>query len=301
MTDGAGVIGAGPVRGRGRAVRAAVRAGLNAGRIELSHCFTMIGDAFEILPIPLISVVILLVADAKHVHVPGTRFLIGSTLLAGMLILNVSVNGMAGMAINLTAAREDGTLLRAKATPNGMLGLLIGKIVVISGVIMLTVAGLLIVGLAPFSGLALGRAVTWLTLAWVLALGLLAMLSVGAALGSLFPSVRNGNVMMIGIFGLIGISGIFTPITQLPVWLQWVGQALPLYWLGLGVRSALLPGNLAAVEIGHSWRHPATAGVLAAWAIAGLVVAPILLRRVARREAGSSVAARRERAMTRHG
>jgi ABC-2 type transport system permease protein len=297
MTDGAGVIGAGPVRGR--AIRAAVRAGLNQGWIELSHCFTMVEDAFEVLPIPLISVVILLAVDAKHVHVPGTHFLIGSTLLAGMLILNVSVNGMAGMAMSLTLAREDGTLLRAKATPNGMLGLLTGKIAIISGIIMLTVAGLLIVGLAPFSGLALGRAVTWLTLAWVLALGLLAMLSVGAVLGSLFPSVRSGNVMMIGIFGLIGISGIFSPITQLPTWLQWVGQAFPLYWLGLGVRSALLPGNLATVEIGHSWRHLATAGVLGAWAIAGLVLAPILLRRAARRVSGSSVAARRERAMTR--
>jgi ABC-2 type transport system permease protein len=293
------VIPPAPVRRPARATRAAVRAGLNAGRIELSHCFTMIEDAFEILPIPLISVVILLVVDAKHVHVPGTNFQIGGTLLAGMLILNVSANGMAGMAMNLTAAREDGTLLRAKATPNGMLGLLIGRIAVISGVIMLTVAGLLIVGLAPFGGLALGRAVTWLTLAWVLALGLLAMLSVGAVLGSLFPSVRSGNVMMIGTFGLIGMSGIFTPITQLPVWLQWVGQAFPLYWLGLGVRSALLPASLAAVEIGHSWRHLATAGVLAAWAIAGLVLAPVLLRRVVRREAGSSVAARRERAMAR--
>ena len=293
MTGGAGVIGADPVRGR--AIRAAVRAGLDAGRIELSHCFTMIEDAFEILPIPVMSVAILLLVDAKHVHVPGTHFLIGGTLLAGMLILNVSVNGMAGMAMNLTAAREDGTLLRAKATPNGMLGLLIGKIVVISGTIMLTVVGLLIVGLAPFGGLALGSAASWLTLAWVLALGLLAMLSVGAVLGSLFRSVRSATVMITGIFGLIGFSGIFTPITRLPAWLQWVGQALPLYWLGLGVRSALLPGSLAAVEIGHSWRHLATAGVLGAWAIAGLVLAPVLLRRVVRREAGSSVAARRER------
>ena len=299
MTDGAGVIGAGPVRGR--AIRAAVRAGLNHGWIELSHCFTMIEDAFEILPIPLMSIAILLLVDAKHVHVPGTHFLIGSTLLAGMLILNVSANGMAGMAMTLTAAREDGTLLRAKATPNGMLGLLIGKIVVISGTIILTVVGLLIVGLAPFGGLALGSATSWLTLAWVLALGLLAMLSVGAVLGSLFRSVRSATVTITGIFGLIGISGIFTPITQLPAWLQWVGQALPLYWLGLGVRSALLPGNLAAVEIGHSWRHLATAGVLGAWAIAGLVLAPILLRRVARREAGSSVAARRERLLGRRG
>jgi ABC-2 type transport system permease protein len=260
----------------------------------------MIEDAFEILPMPLISVAILVLVDVKHVHVPGTHFLIGGTLLAGMLILNVSVNGMAGMAMTLTAAREDGTLLRAKATPNGMLGLLIGKIVVISGTIMLTVAGLLIVGLAPFGGLALNSATSWLTLAWVLALGLLAMLPLGAVLGSLFRSVRSATVMITGIFLLIGFSGIFTPITQLPAWLQWVGQALPLYWLGLGVRSALLPGSLAAVEIGHSWRHLATAGVLGAWAIAGLVLAPVLLRRAARRVSGSSVAARRERLLSRY-
>jgi ABC-2 type transport system permease protein len=182
-----------------------------------------------------------------------------------------------------------------------MLGYLIGKIVVVSGTIMLTAIGLLIVGLAPFGGLALGSATSWLTLAWVLALGLLATLPVGAALGSLLPSVRSATVMMLGSLALIGISGIIYPITQLSAWLQWIGQAFPLYWLGLGVRSALLPGNLAAVEIGHSWRHLATAGVLGAWAIAGLVLAPVLLRRVVRREAGSSVAARRERLLGRRG
>ena len=74
-------------------------------------------------------------------------------------------------------------------------------------------------------------------------------------------------------------------------------RAFPLYWLGLGTRSALLPASLASVEIGHSWRHLATFGVLGAWAVAGLLVAPILLRRVARRESGSSVAARREKAL----
>lgn len=281
--------------------RAAVRAGLNQGWIELSHCFTMLEDTLEILPIPLISVVILLVLSSKHEHLPGTHFLISSTVLAGMLVLNIGLNGMIGLGVRLTADREDGSLLRAKATPDGMVGYLIGRIAVVSGTILLTVAGLLIVGLAPFGGLALGRTMTWLTLAWVLALGLLATLPIGAMLGSLFPSVRSANVLVIGIFGLIGISGVFNPITQLPAWLQWIGQVFPLYWLGLGVRSALLPGNLAAVEIGHSWRHLATAGVLGAWAIAGLILAPILLRRAARRVSGSSVAARRERAMTRWG
>jgi ABC-2 type transport system permease protein len=33
------------------------------------------------------------------------------------------------------------------------------------------------------------------------------------------------------------------------------------------------------------------------WTVAGLVLAPIVLRRMARRESGSAVAARRERAM----
>jgi ABC-2 type transport system permease protein len=53
------------------------------------------------------------------------------------------------------------------------------------------------------------------------------------------------------------------------------------------------------VEVGHSWRHLATFGVLSAWAVAGLVLAPVVLRRMARRESGSNVAARREKAMRR--
>ena len=65
------------------------------------------------------------------------------------------------------------------------------------------------------------------------------------------------------------------------------------------MRSALLPDNLAAVELGHSWRHLETLGVLGLWAVLGLVLAPVVLRRMARRESGSSVAARREKAMQR--
>ena len=56
---------------------------------------------------------------------------------------------------------------------------------------------------------------------------------------------------------------------------------------------------MAAVEVGHSWRHLATFGVLSAWAVAGFVLAPAVLRRMARRESGSTVAARREKAMRR--
>lgn len=99
--------------------------------------------------------------------------------------------------------------------------------------------------------------------------------------------------------GLIAISGIFYPVTSTPHWLQWIAQVFPIYWLGLGMRSALLPGDAVSVEIGHSWRHLETIGVLGAWALVGLVLAPIVLRQMARRESGSRVAERRETALQR--
>jgi hypothetical protein len=69
---------------------------------------------------------------------------------------------------------------------------------------------------------------------------------------------------------------------------------------GFRMRSALLPASMAAAEIGGSWRHLETVGVLGLWAVAGLVLTPIVLRRMARRESGSRVAERREKAMQRN-
>jgi ABC-2 type transport system permease protein len=113
------------------------------------------------------------------------------------------------------------------------------------------------------------------------------------------PGPRFMAIAMLPFAGLATISGIFYPITHMPGWLQGIGQVFPLYWLGLGMRAALLPSNLAAVEIGGSWRLPLVFLVLVLWAVAGLVTAPWVLRRMARRESGSRVAARRERAMLR--
>jgi ABC-2 type transport system permease protein len=65
------------------------------------------------------------------------------------------------------------------------------------------------------------------------------------------------------------------------------------------MRAALLPAGLASVELDGSWRLPYVLLVLVVWSVIGLVAAPAVLRRMARRESGSRVAARRERAMLR--
>ena len=87
--------------------------------------------------------------------------------------------------------------------------------------------------------------------------------------------------------GLVAISGIFYPIQQLRGWLQGVAQVFPIYWLGSGMRSALLPDRPRRVEIGGIVAAPRDRRlVLGAWAVVGLVVAPMVLRRMARRRVG---------------
>jgi ABC-2 type transport system permease protein len=271
---------------------AAARAGLARGRAELRQTFTTSQDLWNyFLPTVILTVVMFFMRDAT---VPGTMFSLGSRTLPGVVGMGIAF-GITTLAMLLAVEREDGTLLRAKAVPNGMLGYLIGKIVLASGMTVVGNALIMVPSLIMLDGLS----INWFMYVGVLLLGLVAILPLGAVAGSLFENPRNAGVVMLPLMGLIAISGIFYPISSMPEWAQGLAQVFPVYWLGLGMRSAMLPDQLSAAEIGESWRHLETVGVLGAWAVAGLVVAPMVLRRMARRESGSNVAARRERALQR--
>jgi ABC-2 type transport system permease protein len=275
----------------------AARSGLRRGLIELRHTFTNSQDLWNYLfPTVILLTVMFFMRGAT---VPGTDFSLGARTLPSAIGMGVVFSGLVTLAASLSIEREDGTLLRAKAVPNGMFGHLLGKIVLVSAMGVISVVLQLVPGSLLLDGLALDSVGAWATLAWVFALGMIATLPLGAIFGSLLSNPRNMGLVMLPMMGLIATSGIFYPITNFPVWLQGVAQAFPIYWLGLGMRSAMLPDAMAAVEFGHSWRHLETVGVLGAWAVFGLLVAPMVLRRMARRESGSSVAARREKALQR--
>ncbi|TMR98273.1 ABC transporter permease [Nonomuraea basaltis] len=275
----------------------ALRAGWSRGLIELRQSFTNGAELFSHFLWPGLMVAALFFI--RDMSFGSSGLLLGALALPSILGMNAAM-GMVGMSQQLTADREDGTLLRAKATPHGMPGYLVGKVISVSGGLLADLVIFLVPGMLIIGGLEIGPG-SWPTLAWVLALGLVASLPIGAVLGSVFTSARAQGVLQLPILALIGISGIFYPITALPEWLQWIAQVFPIYWMGLGMRSALLPDAAVAVEIGESWRHLETAGVLGVWAVLGLLVAPVVLRRMARKESGSSVAARRERALQRIG
>lgn len=270
----------------------AMLAGVHRGWAEFRLTTSSASEILGWLWPSVVAVVIMYVL--RNVEVPGTSFSLGSQSIPGILGMNVVLIGLMGLASTLTVERTDGTLLRMKATPNGVLGYLTGKVVSYAA---MTIASLLVVLAAAaflFPGLQLNRPGSWLMLAAVLALGLVATLPIGAVLGSLFKNAQNLGFAMLLLTGLVTISGVFYPIGGFPVWLQWVAQIFPVYWLGLGMRSALLPDALAAAEIGQSWRHLETIGVLGLWTVAGFVLAPIVLRRMARRQSGTTIEKRQD-------
>jgi ABC-2 type transport system permease protein len=270
--------------------------GVRRGGIELRQVLTYWPDLFQILFFPAISIVVLFLMRGHHV--PGTTFSLGSLTLPSVIGMGFAMGGMLGVTGLIAVDREDGTLLRAKATPGGMTAYVISKIVYIAVTQIFGLILTLILGLVAFPGVHV-TAAGLATLVWVTILGLLATIPLGIALGSLLPNPRFIPLVFFPLGGIVAISGIFYPITHLPGWLQAIGQIFPVYWLGLGMRASLLPGFMKAVELNGSWRLPYAFLALALWSALGLAAAPPLLRRMARRESGSRVAARRERAMLR--
>ena len=273
----------------------AARAGLSRGWLETKYSLTEPGDLVWNLAFPVIYLVVLLFMRGSTV--PGTDIALGAMVLPSLVGMSIGFGGMTGPAGTIAVDREDGTLLRAKATPNGMIGYLVGKILMFGLTTAVSLVALVIPAFAVAGDLRLD-ARTFFLLILIFLVGMVATVPISVALGSLLKRASQTGLLFLGSMLLIVPSGIFYPITALPEWLQWVGQVFPYYWLGLGARSAMLPDAMAAVEIGESWRTLEMFAVLGAWAVLGMVLAPIVLRRMARRESGSTVAAARERYMS---
>lgn len=234
----------------------------------------------------------------RDTEVEGTGLLLPSVALPSILGALVAFGVVIGPMYSLAMEREDGTLLRLKSVPHGMSGYVTGQLVYHS----LGLVPLLLVVLVPafflFDGVNRNGIGGWATMAWVLVLGLLATLPLGMMMGAVVPNTQKvGTWGMLPVVVVTAISGIFFPVQALWGWVQVVAQVFPVYWIGLGMRSAFLPESAAAAELYGSWRPVTTALVLGAWALVGAVLAPRVLRRMAQRQSGSQVQSAREAAL----
>ncbi|TJZ42567.1 ABC transporter permease [Streptomyces piniterrae] len=284
----------GPAKKANRPTRRYWRTGFLRGAIELRHLLRNPREMFGQL---LNVAVALMVAGFISDDVPGTHIPMAHLTLAGFAAYLLFQIGLVNLPQILVTEREEGALLRLRATPGGIPAYLAAKCLLVVVMAVGTLALLLIAAALLVDGPLPHGPGGWLTLVWVTALGLLAVVPLGAAIGAVLPNPREAlALIMVPVMGLLTTSGAMFPITSLPVLVQKVASVFPLKWMAQGLRSALLPDAARAAEPAGSWELPTVALVLTAWAVLGFLLAVPLLRRAARRESGSRLTARHRKA-----
>lgn len=220
-------------------------------------------------------------------------------MVAGIALI-VAVLGVMSVAQVLATEREDGTLLRSRAVPHGMIEYTVGKIVHVLLVSLLSLTLMVIPAVLFVDGFTLAGPVALINLVWVCLLGLLALAPIGAILGALLSNPKTGvGLAMLPIMAILLISGIYFPLEYIPAWLQTIAMVFPLHWIGAGLRAAAFSEELLASGPFEAVQLPLVAGVLLLWAGLGFLLAQKVLRRMARRQSGSRVQAAQEEAMKR--
>jgi len=217
--------------------------------------------AFFTFLLPMIFYVLLGSTYGKDTvdGVKGTRF-----LEAGMIGYGAISIAFAGLAIVLVIRRENGILKRLRATP-------LPAAVYISSVLgafllafAVEVIGLVLIGRVLF-GVALPDRIGSLVLA--LLLGAVSFCGLGIGVTSLMRSAEGASAVVNAIsLPMSFISGSFFSPRHFPSVLRAIADVLPLtYFLRL-VRNVMLHGH----EI---WTQGTNVAVVAAWGLAGVIVA----------------------------
>ncbi len=202
---------------------------------------------------------------------PGIPF--AQYFLPGMVATGIMLSSFQNLATSIAVERDDGTLKRLRATPMPPAAFFLGKVgsVLVTSLIQMT---LLLTAAALMFGVELptepGR---WWTFAWVFVLGTASGSVLGVAFSSVPRSGKSASAIIIPIVLVLQfISGVFFQFNDLPSWMQSVASAFPLKWLAQGMRSVFLPDWALQIEPSGSWQHGATAAILGAYLVIGLVV-----------------------------
>lgn len=202
---------------------------------------------------------------------PGVSF--QQYFTAGMIASGVVLASFQSLAISIALERDDGTLKRLRGTPMPPAAYFVGKIGLVLTTAVAQTALLLVVGSLLF-GLDLpSGGGSWLRFGWVFVLGTAAGTVLGIAYSSVPRSGRSAAAVVSPVVLVLQfVSGVFFVYSELPSWMQTLGAIFPLKWLAEGMRSVFLPASFAAEEVGGSWQTGATAAVLLAWTLVGLVL-----------------------------
>jgi ABC-2 type transport system permease protein len=262
-----------PVRSRQRpegALREALRVGLSRTGVELTMLRRERTMMMLTFTLPLLQ---LLVFGSIFTFTIAPGVTLRQYFMAGLLASGIVYSTFQNLAIMITQDRDSGALKRLRGTPMPPLSYFIGKVGLVLTTYIAQVALMVIVGALLF-GLPLPSAAGWMTFAWVSLLGLTACSLLGMALSGAIRNGRSAPAVVTPIVLVLQFaSGVYIQLTATPGWMQTLASVFPLRWLAEGMRSVFLPAFMGAREPGGSFQLGSIALVLAAWTVAGLLLA----------------------------
>jgi ABC-2 type transport system permease protein len=159
-------------------------------------------------------------------------------LAPGFMALTVITGSLQGVATAISREKEQGTMDGLLVAPISHQSIILGKVAAqtVRGLIQ----GLLILGLSMllFGVQIYGSPIIMLI---VMVMGTASFVGVGIIMTAVAPDQETAQMMtMLLQFPMMFISGILFPIEQLPVWLQWIGKAFPLYYAADALRKVII-------------------------------------------------------------
>ena len=197
--------------------------------------------------------------DEEIEGVDGYQF-----LLAGMIGYGAAATTFAGLALLLVIRRESGVLKRLRATPLPA-GTYIAAVLA-SIILIFLLEALILIALARFA-FDVPIPDSLVSLAVVLLLGAGSFAALGIGLTALVRSAEGSSAVVNAIYLPVSfISGAFFSENTFPEVLQLIGEILPL--------SHLIALSRDVIAYNESiWSNLGDVAVVAAWGVAGLVVA----------------------------
>jgi ABC-2 type transport system permease protein len=159
-------------------------------------------------------------------------------LAPSFMALTVITGALTGVSTAISREKEQGTMDGLLVAPIPRQAVILGKIVAqtVRGLIQ----GFLILGLSMllFGVVIYGNPITMLL---VMVLGVASFIGVGIIITSLAPEQETAQMMtQLLQFPMMFLSGILFPIAQLPVAVQYIGKAFPLYYAADALRKVVI-------------------------------------------------------------
>lgn len=185
-------------------------------------------------------------------------------LLAGMIGYGAAATAFAGLALLLVNRREAGLLKRLRATPLPGTTYIVAVLGSIVFVFFLQAVALIVLARLAFD---VALPDEQLSLVLALALGAAAFAALGIGLTAFIRSAEGSSAVVNAIYlPLAFISGSFFSADAFPQVLRAIAEVLPLVHFIRLVRDVMVFSE-------GIWEHPTDVAIIAAWGVAGAVVA----------------------------